>query len=146
MKKPVLKMFNQVDKLYKETQDILKILREDLRPLATEIHIGKITIDKLSSLRSNLYAVGILSSQIAAAKLMGEDKEVDSLKEMLDKLIKMRKSTKECNEWERYLNELHVQKDNLYRLLSDEEKASLIEIPEPPSGFTLPKCFNKKKK
>ena len=64
MKKPVLKMFNQVDKLYKETQDILKILREDLRPLATEIHIGKITIDKLSSLRSNLYAVGILSSQI----------------------------------------------------------------------------------
>lgn len=139
-------MFNEVEKLYKESQDILKMVRIDSHTFSKEIQVGNLTIDSLSSQKQYIYAVGILSSQIAAAKLMEEDKSSKDLAFTLEELLKMRKYTKECNEWERYLNELHVQKDNLYRLLSDEEKASLIEIPEPPSGFELPKCFKKKKK
>ena len=145
MKKPVLKMFKQVEKLHKETVGIVDELRDHLESRGTEIRVGKLVIDQCSSLKQYLYAVGILSSQIAAAVFLGEEEEADSLKETLDKVIKMRASKKEYDEWYRYRNQIFAKKEALHKLLSNEEKASLIEIPNPPSGFEFPKCFNKKK-
>lgn len=139
-------MYSQVDKLFKEVEEILNGLKDYLEPMETEVQVGKLTIDRLSSLKQYLYAIGILNSQIAAAKLMGEDEEADSLKETLNKIVEMRRSKKEYDDWHKYMNELYVQKEKLFNLLSNEEKASLIVIPEPPSGFELPKCFKKKKK
>lgn len=139
-------MFKQVEKLQKETLDIVNGLIDHLESVDTEIRVGKLVIDQCSSLKQYLYAVGILSSQIAAAVFLGEEEEADSLKETLDKVTKMRKAKKEYDEWYSYLNELYLQKDNLHKLLSNEEKASLIEIPNPPSGFNLIKGINLKKK
>ena len=139
-------MFKQVDKLYKEVQGIHKALGEQLESTDKRIRVNKLLIDNESSLSQYLYAIGILSSQIAAAKLMGEDEENKKLSSTLDEVLKMRKAKKEYDEWYSYLNELHVQKNNLHELLSNEEKASLIEIPNPPSGFNLIKGINLKKK
>ncbi len=139
-------MYSQVDKLFKEVEEVLNELKDHLEPVETEIQVGKLIIDRLSSLKQYLYAIGILNSQIAAAKLMGEDEEADSLKETLNKIVEMRRSKKEYDDWHKYMNELYVQKEKLFNLLSNEEKASLIEIPEPPSGFNLIKGINLKKK
>ena len=146
MKNPVLKLYSQADKLFKEVEEILNELKDNLEPVETEVQVGKITIDRTSSLKQYLYAIGILNSQIEAAKLMVEYEEADSLKETLDKIIEMRRSKKEYDDWHKYMNELFIQKEKLFNLLSNEEKASLIELPDPPSGFNLIKKINLKKK
>ena len=139
-------MYSQADKLFKEVEEILNELKDNLEPVETEVQVGKITIDRTNSLKQYLYDIGILNSQIEAAKLMGEDEEADSLKETLDKIIEMRRSKKEYDDWHKYMNELFIQKEKLFNLLSNEEKASLIELPDPPSGFNLIKKINLKKK
>ena len=131
--KTVFEKYQEAVKLEKESKEITDSLYERQCKGKQEIRVNKIRIVPGESTVSQfIYAVGILTSQIAAATLLGEKEEADTLKENLDLIVSFKFQRKEYDEWKDYHYELYEIKRQLHSLLSNEEKASLIELPKKP--------------
>jgi|14_taG_2_1085336.scaffolds.fasta_scaffold09183_5 hypothetical protein len=133
-----LSKYNKAVELYKEAATIKDELLDKMEDLikGSEMDLeisNTLTIKPIeSTFKQYIYAVGLLTSQIAAAKLLGGGEVVELLESKLSLVISVKAKSKECREWTQYCYELENKSSDLYRLLSNEEKASLIELPVKP--------------
>ena len=131
--KKVFEKYQEAVKLENDAAEVVNSLCERDRKGKESIKVNKLTIvPGESTLSQFLFAVGILTSQIAAAKLLGEKEEAITLKEKLELIVTCKFQKEEYDEWYEYHNELYDAKKQLFNLLSNEEKASLIELPAKP--------------
>lgn len=111
----------------KETVNQLDTIISDIGSIAVS---SSITINRASSDKQLIYAVGILNAQLQACKELGVDsKEVESTKL---KLIEINKLYKDRAEWANYYTELCNYKNSIYKLLSNDELFELLEAPAKP--------------
>jgi len=120
---------------YKQSLKDLTVIREAISELNNKINnIGSIVISSTVTLTSSssdiqfIYAIGILNSQILACKELSMDtasreKSKGDCKELMV-------LAKELTDWKKFKNELTYFNNEVYDLLNDEEKFSLLNYPK----------------
>lgn len=128
-----LKKYQESVQLANEATEILDEMKDRLELTETSVQVGsRITIERGSSAKQFIYAISVLNSQIDAAKELHEEEELTNLEDSVDKILEMRHRKKEYDAWHLYRNQIFIEKDRLHKLLSNEDKASLIELPAKP--------------
>lgn len=89
---------------------------------------SSLCIDKNSSESQFIYAIGIINQQIATCKELGID--TTPREEMKKACIHIRNLVKEHKAWDDYENELCTYTNQVYKLLTEEEKFSLLNYPK----------------
>jgi len=92
-----------------------------------------VLIERNSSDKQFIYGLGILMSQESAGIELGfSESELQSFKDKKANLIELRKLVQELRAWDTYWTELRDYKYQLEKILTDEEKFSLLEYPAKP--------------
>lgn len=105
-------------------------LQESLNEIP-EINVGTtISINKSSSDKQYVYAVGVLNNQVVACTELGIDPKEHL--ESKNNVLKFRKLSAELKEWEKYTCELDNYQAKIYRLLDNNELFELLEAPVKP--------------
>ena len=89
---------------------------------------SSLSIDRNSSELQFIYAIGIINQQIATCKELDIDSK--PREEMKKACIHIRNLVKEHKAWDDYENELCTYVNQVYKLLTEEEKFSLLEYPK----------------
>lgn len=129
-----MKKLTKIEKYRKAIEDIA-FTREEINKAETQLdEIGTITITdslnigKRSSESQYLFALGICKSRVECTVELGLDPAV-----YIDQIGKIKlvfELSKELNFWKRFLNELLNYQEDMYNLLDNDEKASLLEYPK----------------
>tara|TARA_R100001463_G_scaffold126689_1_gene184453 strand:+ start:681 stop:1085 length:405 start_codon:yes stop_codon:yes gene_type:complete len=128
-----LKKYQESVQLEQEASEIRQEMKDRLELTETSVQVGsRITIERGSSAKQYIYAISVLNSQIDAAKELDEEEELLYLEDSVEKILEMRHRKKEYDAWYLYHNQISIEKDRLHKLLSNEDKASLIELPTKP--------------
>jgi hypothetical protein len=111
-------------------EETCKTLKVSLNEIP-EISVGNtISINKNSSDKQYVYAVGVLNNQVVACTELGIDpKEYEESK---NNVLKFRKLNAELKEWDNYTCELDNYQAKIYRLLDNNELFELLEAPVKP--------------
>ena len=107
--------------------DLIDGIRKEITSIGTIDISTNLSLDKRSSERQFLYALGILSNQIAGCKLLNlPDAEYIEKRDNVTTLWKLKSEEKA---WVEYSAELRVYYSRLQDLLDNEDKFQLLEYP-----------------
>ena len=96
-----------------------------------EIYVNNsISIDKGSSDKQYVFAIGVLNSQINASKELGMDSK--DYEESKANVLKLRLVCADYTAWQNYLHELSNYKRELHNLLDKDDLFQLLEAPVKP--------------
>lgn len=120
---------------YRKAIEDIAFAKEEIGKVETQLdEIGTITITdsltigKRSSESQYLFALGVCNSRIECTVELGLDPAVYI--DQKEKIKLVFELSKELNFWKRFLNELLNYKEDMYDLLDNDEKASLLEYPK----------------
>jgi len=123
-----LKAYKQSQADYKDASAVIDGMREEMSEIG---HVGvnpNLVIDRTSSERQFLFALGILSQQIGACPLLNlPDAEYV---ERRDKITTLWKLVQEEKAWVQYAGELRRYTYELEDLLDNDDKFQLLEYPK----------------
>jgi hypothetical protein len=106
----------------------IKSLESQIEEIGTLTVSSSVTIKQGASDAQYIFGIGILNSQILACKELGlnsTDKE-----DMKKSCMNLRTLTKELNDWLVFEDEIIDYKNNVFRLLTEKEKFSLLKYPK----------------
>jgi hypothetical protein len=107
--------------------DLIDGIRKEITSIGTIDISTNLSLDKRSSERQFLYALGILSNQIAGCPLLNlPDAEYIEKRDNVTTLWKLKSEEKA---WVEYSAELRVYYSRLQDLLDNEDKFQLLEYP-----------------
>ena len=119
--------YNKAKADYSDVRTIVEGLREEIGDIGAIEISSSITITMNSSERQYIYAVGILSNQIAGCKQLGISDE-DYTKQ-LENVIRLNKISNELGDWQVYMRDLELYEHRVYGLLTADELFQVIEYP-----------------
>ena len=112
---------------YKDALAVVDGIREEISKAGSISVSSNLTIDKHSSEKQFLYALGILSNQIAGCPLLNLP-DADYI-ESRDRITALWKLKQEEKAWVDYAGELRVYQYELEDLLDNDDKFQLLEYP-----------------
>ena len=116
---------SQVD--FTEASNVVDEIRDEISRIGTIDISTKLSLDKSSSERQFLYALGILANQIAGCPLLNlPDSEYIMKSDSITALWKLKQEEKA---WVDYAMELRVYSRRLEDLLDNDDKFQLLEYP-----------------
>ena len=112
---------------YNDASAVVDGIREEISKIGSIDISSNLTIDRRSSERQFLYALGILGSQIAGCPLLNLPDA--GYIEGRDKITALWKLKQEEKAWVDYAGELRVYQYTLEDLLDNDDKFQLLEYP-----------------
>ena len=107
--------------------DVIDTMRKEISDIGTIDISTNLSLDKRSSERQFLYALGILSNQIAGCPLLNlPDAEYIEKRDNVTALWKLKHEEKA---WVDYAGELRMYYSKLQDLLDNDDKFQLLEYP-----------------
>lgn len=119
---------------YKQSLIDLDFARETISAMLEKVHaIGNLTISSTVTLKVDssdiqfIYAIGILNSQILACKELG----IDTLSRIKTKedCKDLRVLSKTLSDWREFRDELRNYNNEVFELLDEKERFSLLDYP-----------------
>jgi hypothetical protein len=119
--------FKQSEKDFNYASDVIDGIRKEINSIGSIDISTNLTLDKRSSERQFLYALGILGNQIAGCPLLNlPDAEYIEKRDSITTLWKLKHEEKA---WVDYAGELRVYYSRLEDLLDNDEKFQMMEYP-----------------
>jgi hypothetical protein len=123
-----LKAYKQSQADYKDASAVIDGIRKEAGEIGNISVSSNLVIDRTSSERQFLFALGILSQQITSCPLLNlPDAEYI---EKRDKITALWKHMQEEKAWVQYANELRRYTYELEDLLDNDDKFQLLEYPK----------------
>jgi hypothetical protein len=128
-----LEAYKQVCADVQTAKEICNELDDRINKIGTVRPSFNVLVERNSSDKQFIYGLGILMSQETAGIELGfSESELQSFKDKKANLIELRKLVQELRAWDTYWTELRDYKYQLEKILTDEEKFSLLEYPAKP--------------
>jgi hypothetical protein len=128
-----LEAYKQVCADVQTAKEICNELDDRICKIGTVRASFNVLIERNSSDKQFVYGLGILMSQETAGIELGfSESELQSFKDKKANLIELRKLVQELRAWDTYWTELRDYKYQLEKILTDEERFSLLEYPAKP--------------
>jgi hypothetical protein len=128
-----LEAYKQVCTDVQTAKEICNELDNSINKIGTVRPSFNVLVERNSSDKQFVYGLGILMSQETAGIELGfSESELQSFKDKKANLIELRKLVQELRAWDTYWTELRDYKYQLEKILTDEEKFSLLEYPAKP--------------
>ena len=128
-----LEAYKQVCADVETAKEICNELDNSINKIGTVRASFNVLVERNSSDKQFIYGLGLLMSQESAGIELGfSESELQSFKDKKANLIELRKLVQELRAWDTYWTELRDYKYQLEKILTDEEKFSLLEYPAKP--------------
>ena len=128
-----LEAYKQVCADVQTAREICNELDDRINKIGTVRPSFNVLVERNSSDKQFVYGLGILMSQETAGIELGfSESELQSFKDKKANLIELRKLVQELRAWDTYWTELRDYKYQLEKILTDEERFSLLEYPAKP--------------
>ncbi len=128
-----LEAYKQVCADVQTAREICNELDDRINKIGTVRPSFNVLVERNSSDKQFIYGLGLLMSQESAGIELGfSESELQSFKDKKANLIELRKLVQELRAWDTYWTELRDYKYQLEKILTDEEKFSLLEYPAKP--------------
>lgn len=128
-----LEAYKQVCTDVQTAKEICNELDDRINKIGTVRPSFNVLVERNSSDKQFIYGLGLLMSQESAGIELGfSESELQSFKDKKANLIELRKLVQELRAWDTYWTELRDYKYQLEKILTDEEKFSLLEYPAKP--------------
>lgn len=115
---------------YEFAVDTVNSMEEKFKEIGSIVIGSTITVDRKSSDKQFIYAMGLLTSQVNACQELGiPSGEYLELRESVSTLYQL---IKEYKPWEEYAREIQLYKREVYAMLNDDELFTLLEYPAKP--------------
>jgi hypothetical protein len=125
-----LEAYKQAKADFEFAQEMCSQLMESINSIP-EIYVNNnISIDKGSSDKQYVFAIGVLNSQINASKELGMDSK--DYEESKANVLKLKLVCADYIAWETYRQELSNYKRELHNLLDKDDLFQLLEAPVKP--------------
>jgi len=125
-----LDAYKQAKADFEFAQEMCSQLMESINSIS-EIYVNNsISIDKGSSDKQYVFAIGVLNSQINASKELGMDSK--DYEESKANVLKLKLVCADYVSWDRYRSELYRYQTDIYKLLDKDDLFQLLEVPVKP--------------
>jgi len=125
-----LDAYKQAKADFEFAQEMCSQLMESINSIP-EIYVNNsISIDKGSSDKQYVFAIGVLNSQINASKELGMDSK--DYEESKANVLKLKLVCADYVAWDRYRTELYRYQADIYKLLDKDDLFQLLEAPVKP--------------
>lgn len=115
---------------YEFAMETVRSIEEKFKEIGSIVIGSTITVDRKSSDKQFIYAMGLLTSQVNACQELGiPSGEYLELRESVSTLYQL---IKEYKPWEDYAREIYRYKREVYAMLNDDELFTLLEYPAKP--------------
>lgn len=125
-----LDAYKQAKADYEFAKEMCAKLMESLGAIPEIVINTNISINRTSSDKQYVFAIGVLNSQINACKELGMDSK--DYEEAKANVLKLRLVHADYTDWQDYLHLLGKYKHDLHNLLDKDELFELLEVPVKP--------------
>lgn len=125
-----LDAYKQAKADYEFAKEMCAKLMESIGSIPEIVINNNISINRHSSDKQYVFAIGVLNSQINACKELGMDSK--DYEESKATVLKLKLVNADYTAWQDYLHELGKYKHELHNLLDKDDLFELLEVPVKP--------------